>query len=41
MDFSFKRVLLFEVLFVMVMVGLMALAFKIQFGFVDYAFEQY
>jgi len=32
---------MFEVLFVMVMIGLMALAFKIQFAFVDYAFEQY
>lgn len=28
-------------LFVMVMVGLMALAFKIQFAFVDYAFEEF
>jgi len=38
MDFSFKRDFMFEVLFVMVMVGLMALAFKIQFTYVDYAF---
>ncbi len=41
MDFSFKRDLMFEVLFIMVMIGLMALAFKIQFAFVDYAFEEY
>ena len=41
MDFSFKRDFMFEVLFVMVMIGLMALAFKIQFAFVDYAFEEY
>lgn len=39
MDFSFKRDFMFEVLFVMVMIGLMAIAFKIQFAFVDYAFE--
>lgn len=30
---------MFEILFIMVMIGLMALAFKIQFAFVDYAFE--
>jgi hypothetical protein len=39
MDFSFKRDLMFEVLFIMVMIGLMALAFKIQFAFVDYTFS--
>jgi hypothetical protein len=41
MEFSFKRDLMFEVLFVLVMIGLMALAFKIQFAFVDYAFEEF
>ena len=41
MDFSFKRDFMFEVLFVLVMIGLMALAFKIQFSFVDYAFEEF
>lgn len=41
MDFSYKRDLMFEVLFVLVMIGLMALAFKIQFAYVDYAFEGY
>lgn len=40
MEFSFKRDFMFEMLFVMVMIGLMALAFKIQFAFVDYAFEE-
>ena len=39
MEFSFKRDLTFEVLFIMVVIGLMALAFKIQFAFVDYAFD--
>lgn len=32
---------MFEVLFVLVMMGLMALAFKIQFAFVDYTFDSY
>jgi len=39
MDFSFMRDFTFELLFLLVMIGLMALAFKVQFAFIDYAFE--
>jgi hypothetical protein len=39
MEFSFMRNIVFEILFIFVMIGLMALAFKIQFAFIKYAYD--